>query len=220
MFNVTRALPAPASLARHEYNSPEVVSILESMFYGKCYLCERDELFDPEVEHLIPHENDDSKKYDWNNLYYACNRCNSIKGTAYREILDCCDSSIDVFRAIKCLMPSIPDAPIIVEAQICDDETRVVNTAALLNRCYNEDNTGIRGITRKALHERIFDHYALFVSYRRTLIRKDTTVSEKAHAKEKLAVMADVKYPFSVFWRWHILIDSFLGNACKEIIDF
>jgi hypothetical protein len=213
-------MPAPESLAYKIYNSPEVVSALESIFYGKCYLCERDELFDPEIEHFIPHENDELKKFDWNNLYYACSRCNSIKGNHYRNLLDCCNSDINVFRAIKCIIPSIPDALIIVEAQEHQDDQKVLNTVALLRQCYNEDNTGIRGITRKVLHEHIFDHYVSFLSCRRTLIKKDSADSEKSLAKEKLAVMTRITYPFSVFWRWHILCDSFLSNSCKDIIDF
>jgi hypothetical protein len=65
MFNVDRVAPAPASLNKNQYNTKDVVDILEPMFHGKCYLCEQDELTDPEIEHFDPHKGDVTKKYDW-----------------------------------------------------------------------------------------------------------------------------------------------------------
>ncbi|MDR2763808.1 MAG: HNH endonuclease [Tannerella sp.] len=181
---------------------------LRKMFYGKCYLCE-DEVSDPVVEHFIPHEGDPDKKYDWNNLYYACHRCNGIKGTT-TDMLDCCDSATDVFQAIKCLCPSVPDDSIVVEAQNRNEKTK--NTADLLDKCYNEDNTGIRGISREALHEKLFEHYCKFIGNRRTLKNRDSLQSDKNDAKEHLIRMQDVSYPFSVFWKWHVSSDVFLAE--------
>jgi hypothetical protein len=178
------------------------------MFYGKCYLCE-DEVSDPVVEHFIPHEGDITKEYDWNNLYYSCHRCNNIKGTA-KELLDCCDPSVDVLCAIKCLFPGVPGNNVIVEPQ--DNSVKTKNTAYLLDKCYNENNTGIRGISREALHEKLFDKYCDFINYRRTLKNKDSLASEKDNAKEHLKNMMEVSYPFSVFWHWHIISDPLLNS--------
>jgi hypothetical protein len=178
------------------------------MFYGKCYLCE-DEVSDPVVEHFIPHEGDRAKEYNWNNLYYSCHRCNNIKSKT-KNLLDCCDASIDISRAIKCQCPGIPDQDVIIEAQDTSPETQ--NTAKLLDRCYNEENTGIRAISREALHEKLFDHYFDFIKYRRIIKSKDSTPREKVNAKEHLENMMDISYPFSVFWKWHILCDVFLSN--------
>ncbi|MDR1591936.1 MAG: hypothetical protein LBS16_03505 [Prevotellaceae bacterium] len=204
MFNVTRPHPGPDCST--DYRSKETVTALREMFFGKCYLCE-DEVSDPVVEHFMPHEGDPAKKYDWNNLYYACHRCNSIKGTT-SEILDCCDSTTDVSQAVKCLCPSVPNEAIVVENQ--QDDAKTQNTARLLDKCYNEDNTGIRGISREALHEKLFEYYCKFISNRRTLKNHDASPAEKEKAKEHLMQMKDVSYPFSVFWKWHILSDAFL----------
>jgi uncharacterized protein (TIGR02646 family) len=204
MFNVSRPQPGPDCST--DYRSKEVMTALKALFHGKCYLCE-DEVADPVVEHFIPHEGDPAKKYNWNNLYYACHRCNGIKGTT-TDILDCCDATTDVFRSIKCLCPSVPDNNIVVEAQNGDAKTQ--NTAQLLDMCYNENNTGIRGISREALHEKLFECYCKFIENRRILKSRDSVQSEKDKAKEQLANMQNVSYPFSVFWRWHILCDAFL----------
>jgi uncharacterized protein (TIGR02646 family) len=211
MFNVTRPQPGPD--CSRDYRSEEVVRSLKTMFHGKCYLCE-DEVSDPVVEHFIPHEGDDAKKYDWNNLYYACHRCNGIKATT-TGILDCCNPDMDVSKAIGCLCPSAPDADVIVDARHTDSIT--IHTANLLRRCYNEDNTGIRGISKEALHEKLFEYYYKFISYRRILKNQDSIQSEKESAKERLTRMTDASYLFSVFWKWHILNDRFLSTQFSDI---
>lgn len=204
MFNVTRPQPGPDCTT--DYRSKEVMAALKALFHGKCYLCE-DEVSDPVVEHFVPHGGDPIKKYNWNNLYYACHRCNNIKGTT-TDVLDCCDAATDVCRAIKCLCPSVPNENITVEAQCGDAKTQ--NTARLLDRCYNEDNTGIRGISREALHEKLFEYYCKFIADRRVLKSLDTLQTDKEKAKAHLTQMQDASYPFSVFWKWHILSDAFL----------
>jgi uncharacterized protein (TIGR02646 family) len=220
MFNTIRPSSVPDCLSHKKYNTKEVVEILNPMFHGKCYLCERDELSDPEIEHFDPHEDDNQKKYDWNNLYYSCSRCNNIKSHTNKNLLDCCDSTIDVFRMIKCILPSIPDEPISVIAIQDVTNPKTINTVKLLDRCYNEDNTALRGITRVVLIEKIFYHYTKFLEYRYTLKNKESTSSAKQHAKESIEAMLKVSFPFSVFWRWHLLSDSFLSNELADLITF
>ncbi|MDR0610162.1 MAG: hypothetical protein LBG58_08645 [Planctomycetaceae bacterium] len=211
MFNVTRHQPGPDCST--DYRSKDVILALKKIFNGKCYLCE-DKVTDPVVEHFIPHEGDPVKKFNWNNLYYACRRCNSIKGVT-TDILDCCDAAINVSDAIKCLCPSVPDNNVVVEAQNCDEKTQ--NTANLLGKCYNEKNTGIRGISREALHEKLFEHYCKFIDDRRKLKNLDSSQQEKESAKEHLTQMKNIAYPFSAFWKWHILSDAFLNEQFKGI---
>jgi hypothetical protein len=184
---------------------------LRKMFFGKCYLCE-DEVYNPVVEHFKAHKGDKILMHSWNNLYYACDRCNSIKETEIDskglEILDCCDDSVDVFGSVKCLCASVPDGNFTVEPQYQDEKT--VNTANLLYQCYNSNNTGKRGISREFLHEQIFEMYFKLIECRRTLKSRDALDSKKADAREHLRRMTAVSYPFSVFWKWHIQQDSFL----------
>lgn len=218
MFNVDRVAPAPASLNKNQYNTKDVVDILEPMFHGKCYLCEQDELTDPEIEHFDPHKGDVTKKYDWGNLYYSCGRCNSIKSFTHTNLLDCCDNNTDVFRGIKCLLPSCPDSDISITAQV--NNLQATNTVKLLNRCYNEKNTPLRGITRVVLMDKLFELHVEFQQYRLILIKKKYTPDEKALAKARLTEMIKDHYPFSVFWRWHVLSDTFLSGQLDGVIDF
>lgn len=220
MFNTIRPIQAPDCLNFEKYNTHEVVNILEPMFFGKCYLCEQDELSDPEIEHLDPHEGDASKKYDWNNLYYSCGRCNSIKSNTYKNLLDCCDQNIDIFRRIKCTLPSTPDDVVGIIAMEALDCEKTNNTVKLLTECYNADNTALRGITRSVLIEKLFDHYADYLSYRAVLRNKRSTEHEITHAKGRIKSMLQVKFPFSVFWRWHLLNDSLLKTQLIDLVDF
>lgn len=212
MFNTTRSPQAPPSLKNKVYNSKDVMDSLESMFFGKCYLCERDELTAPEIEHLEPHENDATKKYDWNNIFYACNRCNNIKSNTHKNLLDCCDPSVDVFRTIKCLLPSTQDGPIIVTAEENPNDQKTMNTVTLISRCYNEHNTPIRKITHAELVDKLFYYYTDILNYRRIIKDKKSTDTERNSAKDRIKVMLSDKFPFSVFWKWYILCDTFLLN--------
>ena len=44
----------------------------------------------------------------------------------------------------------------------------------------------------------------------------DCPENEQIKAKQQLQNMTDVAYPFSVFWKWHILCDTFLSAMQLE----
>ena len=167
---------------------------------------------------LSPEANDSSKEFEWNNLYYVCKRCNSIKKDAIDKknlpILDCCDAATDVSKAIKCLCTSVYNDDFIVEPQLNDKTTQ--NTAALLYLCYNADNANY-GISRDFLHEQIFAEFVKFINYRMIVKNKDSLLSEKNNAIEHLKIMSQDNYPFSVFWKWHIKSDTFLSAQFAEV---
>lgn len=219
MFNTVRIPDAPDCLNAERYNTKEVVEILEPMFLGKCYLCEQDELSDPEIEHFDPHEGDVTKKYDWNNLYYSCGRCNSIKSNIHRNLLDCCDPNVDVFREIQCLLPSTPDSLVAVVALNRPDDEKTKNTVRLIERCYNEKNTPLRGITRSVLMEKLFEHYTDFLTYRLTIRDKRSTDDERQYAIDRMKSMLSDRFPFAVFWKWHVISDSFLSKKLEGEIN-
>ena len=87
MIKVERSQPAPASLAEEakkkngEYNKPDVTEWLKRDFHNKCYICGMDRLQDAVVEHRLLHKNGTypERKFDWNNLFWSCMHCNSVK---------------------------------------------------------------------------------------------------------------------------------------------
>jgi uncharacterized protein (TIGR02646 family) len=217
MFNVTRPKDVPASLAKKIYNHVDVVNVLKPMFYGKCYLCERDEIQDVEVEHFDPHMQVETKKFDWNNLYYSCSRCNSIKSSTHKGLLDCTDPNINVFREIILKMSLATDDDVIVKASNKNPSAEVSNTVKLLELCYNSTNTVLRGVSRESLVEQMYSYMVTFINSRYLLKNPSTGKTLKNEAKEVIEVMLDVKHPFSSFWRWQYLDDNFLTTNYPEL---
>lgn len=218
MFKVERTGDAPICLASNEYNTPEVVERLYDIFHGKCYLCEQADLDAPEVEHFEPHMGDDTLKYDWENLYYSCARCNSIKGTRHQNLIDCCTSEINVVRAIKRKPPTMPDSNMEITAVI--EEPRVHNTVELLDRCFNEDNTALRGITRANLSENLFKHYTKLLSHRLVIVNRESTDRDIQDAVERIEIMLRDTYEFSAFWRWCVMEDRQLREKLEHALHF
>lgn len=217
MFKVERPHEAPECNERTGYNTPAIVKALEKMFLGKCYLCEQSALSDPEIEHFQPHKGDPKLKFDWNNLYYACSRCNGIKGAAHTNLLNCCDPNTDVFSPIMLLAPNRPDDKVQVIINEENPSEQILNTAKLLHKCYNEDSTGLRGITREALIEKIYDDYYQIIGYQRTITNIKIPEEEKSIAKGRIKHMLNSSYPFSVFWKWWVLGDRKLLELMPEL---
>ena len=148
MVKVVRSFPAPLSLAieatkvNGSYNEPDVVRQLKSDFNDKCYICELKELQDPEVEHLLPHMNGKyrDRKYDWNNLFWACRHCNSVKkAEKYNSgIIDCCKQDPEKLVSFDFIQGNVR-----VEA-IDSNDSQSVLTAELVYETFNKMNTGIR----------------------------------------------------------------------------
>jgi hypothetical protein len=124
VWTVDRPQPGPTFSS---YDEPIVLHTLRIIFLEKCYLCENI-VSDPEVEHFIPKSYDTTKTNDWNNLYYACPRCNGIKGHDYTPLLDCCNSADNVSPSVKCQCPSIPGDDVLVEAQNTRAETIITSS--------------------------------------------------------------------------------------------
>ncbi|MEZ8108920.1 HNH endonuclease [Vibrio splendidus] len=217
MFNVVRTYPEPPSIAKNEYNKDDVLKKLRPMFFDKCYLCERDDIQDVEVEHFIPHKKNTTLKYNWENLYYSCSRCNGIKSSTHINLLDCANRFYDVGTMVKCLMPSTPDGDVKISATCTNPCTQTENTVTLLEACYNLDNTALREISRETLMEDMWDHYTELLNARRVLRKKGTGRTEKTNAEEIIEVMLDVEYPFSIFWRYYYLNDSFLMEKYPQL---
>lgn len=210
MFNVQRIAPAPACLSNKIYNDVTVVEELKKMFLGKCYLCEQARLTDPEIEHFVPHEGDEILKYDWNNLYYSCSRCNSIKSSTHINLLDCTDLSINVFLEIEHVAPSISSDNVLLRPHNPNPTPQTLNTIILLDKCFNSKNTGLRGITRENLIEKLMEGLSKMLSLRQKITDFDSTDEDIMHCKASMKVMCSDKYPFSVFWKWYVHLDTFM----------
>lgn len=218
MLNVIRSLPAPASLAtQSDYKGQDVIDALYSMFNGKCYLCEQTPVSDPEVEHFLPHNKDPALKYGWHNLFYACRRCNSIKSNTHTDLLNCTDVGVDVFSEIVHFSGIAAVDKVIIRPVSDTPSQQTKNTVELLDKCFNEDGTSLRGISRESLLENLLEEFSCFMKWRDQLYSRKSTPQKVQEAKTELSLMCTVSYPFSVFWKWHVLNDILLQRKFPNI---
>lgn len=148
MVKIERSFPAPESLAIESqkasgsYAKKDVVDRLKEDFHNKCYICEIDNLQDPEVEHLLPQKNGryPERKFDWNNLFWSCGHCNKVKMQAkYDEgIIDCCKTDPE-----KVLSFCLANGEIQVKA-IDVKNMQAVLTAGLITEVFTIENTAMR----------------------------------------------------------------------------
>lgn len=215
MFKVIRS-QKPNDWTNQNYRDESVVRVLKQNFYGKCYLCEQKHFGDMNVEHFTPHlgENE-ALRVEWSNLYYVCSRCNSIKGSRYTNLLDCCNSDHKVDENIGLLAPSIPNGDILVTNECASDSEfyeAAQNTTTLLNQCYNNNNSGTQGVSRANLVEKISDELGYLYKLRFDLKSNFDRLldGEKEKIIQQIANMIKPNYPFSSFWRTFIKNDPFL----------
>ncbi|QAX85986.1 hypothetical protein C2E19_20025 [Pseudomonas sp. DTU12.3] len=218
MFNVARPKVIPTSLsAQKSYSERDVVESLEITFHGKCYICETKELLALNVEHFSAHKGCVQKKFAWDNLFYACARCNNFKRHTYDDILNCTDLNIDVLRLIRHTPPLTPYSDIIIEPM--DTDPKTIRTADLISRIFNEDDTGNKSVVRVQLRKRVYKRYAKILQHINTYIDEDELPASKLLAVEHLKALMDVTQEYSAFLRWPILDSPELYKLLGESIN-
>ena len=205
MVKIERTPTPPASLAIEckkvhvSYASEDVISQLKKDFHSKCYLFELKDLTDIEVEHLLPHYNRKIKErvFDWNNLFYACPHCNSIKNDRIydEKIIDCCkvdpESLLDhIYQEGKVnVRPHDPDT----------QDEKVLMTADLLENCFEKSNTGIRIFQCQERVNRLAE--TMNALYKTLEALKKPTSKQYLRA---LKGMLSREYKFSGFTRYYV----------------
>ncbi|MHC6185250.1 HNH endonuclease [Acinetobacter sp. X9] len=220
MFKVSKS-PRPTDWTTKDYKDPAVVRQLKKDFHAKCYICEQKHFPNLNVEHFIPHLDDESLKLDWNNLYYACSRCNSIKNKYYDDMLDCCNQDHLVEEWIK-VYYRMPDEDIEVINACPNDHVYHAKTETakeLISKCFNNANSGIQEVSKEDLREKIFEVHNDFLALRREFFRELDNWQEA----EKIKKADDIKhrlkshYAFSAILRGYLEKDSTWRTALEEI---
>ena len=83
--------PGAKAKALTKYAHPQVVDALRDLFHGKCAYCESkiEAVTWGHVDHYRPKSRFPEKAFDWDNLLWACPRCNSgCKGDQFPEAPD------------------------------------------------------------------------------------------------------------------------------------
>ncbi len=205
MVKIERTPTPPKSLeeeskkAHGSYREPDVIERLKHDFHGKCYLCELGDLTDIQVEHLLPHHNRTiiERVFDWNNLFYSCTHCNSVKNNRKYDdkILDCCKVEPELVLRQSYSNGEVSVLPITGDA----DET-VKMTADLIQSCFNQRNTGIRTVQCKERLERL----AKTMNNLYQILGKYQENKESKKYKGALRAMLKREYKFAAFTRQYV----------------
>ena len=220
MFKVSKSA-RPTDWTTKDYKDPVVVKQLKKDFYGKCYICEQKHFPNLNVEHFIPHLDDETLKLDWNNLYYACSRCNSIKNKYYDDMLDCCNEDHLVEEWIK-VYYRMPDEDIEVVNTCPRDHSfyeKSENSKELIAKCFNNENSGIQEVSKEDLREKIIEVHNEFLDLRREFFKKldDWQDAEKIKKADDIKHRLKSHYAFSAILRGYLEKDKKWRTALEEI---
>lgn len=220
MFKVSKSVK-PKDWTTKDYKDPVVVKQLKKDFHAKCYICEQKHFPNLNVEHFVPHLDDEILKLDWSNLYYACSRCNSIKNKYYNDMLDCCNQDHLVEKWIKTYY-RMPDEDIEVINACPNDHvyhTKAETTKNLITNCFNNANSGVQEVSKEDLRDKIIDVHSEFLDLRRDFFKKldDWLDEEKIIEARKIRHRLKSHYPFSAILRGHMEKDTKWRNALEEI---
>lgn len=205
MFPVVKSKNIPRSLFEQQsYREKDVIEALSADFHNKCYICEVKDPLVLNVEHFRPHEGDVVRKFNWNNLFFACGRCNNIKRNQFDNILDCTDQQVDVLKAVRHVFPTTAYSECVSIIPMNDDP-RTLETAKLISKVFNDDNTGNKDLTRVFLKKRLMRQYRKFLELIFEYDDDDTLPEDKDIISKKIKNMLRVEYEFSAFLRWSIL---------------
>lgn len=218
MFNVIRG-DAPESLTRKvSYSDEDVVLALCNIFHNKCYICETKEPTSLNVEHFDAHMNDQDKKFDWNNLFFSCARCNNFKRQYYNNLINCTDPTVDALRLIRHSAPLTPfTKEILIEAQ--DNDPKTIETADLIKRIFTEDNTGNKGVTGAYLRRRVWKRFSILHEQMNRYINDDLLPEEREDALSRIKHFMNKQQEYSAFLRWAILDSPELLEILAPHID-
>ena len=209
-----RSLAIESQKANGNYSERDVIEQLQKDFHDKCYICELKYLTDVQVEHLRPHHNRRLKErvFDWNNLFYSCHNCNSIKNNQKYDdtILHC--STVDPESLLKQIYT---EGNVTVQPLNDSADEKVQMTADLIQSCFEKDNTGIRTIQCEARVEQLAitmnSLYKALEQY-----KKDNTSRKYLRA---LRGMLNREYKFAAFTRYYVRSHSVDYPELQEFLS-
>jgi len=224
MVNYTKTQPAPTSLAREKvkksgkYNEEDVLEQLKNDFHNKCYICEDKGPSSINVEHFQPHYNGKllDLKFDWNNLFFACEHCNKTKGAKaiFNNILDCTNPEHDVLNWVSCKMKLFPKEEVYVTAHYAGEI--VDNTVELLKQVYN-GTTPQKQMESENLRDKIYSELKRF-QQALDLYYYTFEEEEKQMAKRIIKRGLKIQAPFTAFKYWIIKENTKLSQEFQEYL--
>lgn len=202
-------------LTSGKYDSEDILDKLHEDFHGKCYICEFTAT-SIRIEHFRPQSLGKDEKFDWFNLFYACEHCNAIKSDDYLNLIDC--------------TKDFPDAEIRFEVDpLATDKDKVSINRVIGSRVHDDTLNLLRAV------------YSTHVDYQRVTKRKKLEASnivgellkelndfkelaqdylehQDAEDLEDLQFELNNKSKFTAFKRWVVRNNVELNNELQGLI--
>ena len=177
------------------YDIPGVRTQLADDFFEKCYICSS-ESTSMRIEHFRPHQGNRDLMFDWNNLFYACEHCNSLKSDGYKGLLDCTKTTkIDD----KIEFNYRPAKPIRQKVNITDIDSKSPDTIELIQVVFSTNSTPTKRMGAKSLET------TLGIALRNFQTVVEQYQSKQSPANEALLRLeVNNQSEFAAFKRWKV----------------
>ncbi len=221
MINIKKSQPAPLCLsdekekANGDYKCGNVLKRLKEDFHNKCYICEEREPSSINTEHFKPQKKYPELIFDWNNLFFACTHCNSIKGVK-DNLIDCTDNSEIITDLLKFEIKPFPKE----KAKITPLISRLdINTTAhLLNEVYN-GTTILKNIEGLNIRNKLIQEIVEFGRLLQEYYDYGLTIENKKYLQKKIKQKLSKEAPFTAFKIWIIKDNVELLKEFKGLIN-
>lgn len=210
MIRIHKHNTAPVSLTNQtSWTGEDVIGQLKADQYEKCYLCERIQITDFQVEHHKSRNNFPALKYEWSNLFWCCSYCNAKKSSSFDNLLNPVEDNIEDLIQQSF---DFPNATAIFSKTGAPSE-QVDATILFLDRIFNGTNR------IRTIREQQFYDYAIsgITSFQEMIISWFETNSEET--KNAIIEELDIKSELLGFKYWIIKSnESLLETFGKYII--
>ena len=221
MINIQRTTPAPPSLASESFTG--VKEVLINMQANKCYLCERKAPDTSQIEHFIPTNNGGEElQYVWENLFLACDHCNSIKNNVSDKkkptlsLLVCTDFSTIITDAIHFYCEGKPREKVIITPVLDEPCQNVLDTVFLLNSIFNYHSESL-AFDAKVLTDEVIKEMKKLVDLLHDYEFGSYTPVNKEGVLMKITQELSVESPFTAFKIWYIK-RNFEGSEFMDLL--
>ena len=211
MIRVFKNYDAPQSLAKQtSWDSKDVIDQLQTDQHGKCYLCERVQITDFQVEHLISRDNSSELTYEWTNLFWSCSYCNGKKSSSFDNLLNPASENIEdlIYQSFD-----FPNAKAVFTS-IGTSSEQTASTILLLGRIFN----GTKRL--RTIREQRFYDYAMskITSFQKMVT--DWLNDNSKENKDAIIEELDIKSEFLGFKYWIIKSNELLFRTFGDYITW
>lgn len=211
MIRVYKHNQIPESLSKGtSWAGEDVIEQLSADQNGKCYLCERIQITDFQVEHHKSRINFPALTFDWSNLFWVCNYCNGKKLSFFDDLLNPAENNIeDLIHQYF----DFPNAKVVFSSTDTPSP-QVANTITLLTRIFNGTNR-----MRTKREQRFYDYSISKITSFQKLVA-DWLNDNSKEIEEAIIEELNIKVEFLGFKYWIIRSNESLLKTFGKYISW